>query len=104
MNSNSKRPDSDRVENTEPVVTSSSSAVSCVVHRFQSHRRSRCPYCDLEAGVYLAIGSRDNASALADIIRDQNRGVAETLDHLADNFDRLGEIIQTINEIKEATI
>lgn len=48
---------------------------------------------DQEAGVYLAVGSRGTAQQLADTIREQNRGAAETLDHLAENFDRLAEIL-----------
>ena len=96
--------DNEKRESVDDSCSSACYPLVCNNHRFRSWKRLRCPYCDLEAGLYLAIGSRDNASALADIIRDQNRGAAETLDHLADNFDRLGEIIGVIKDINEQRI
>jgi hypothetical protein len=69
----------------------------CERHRFLSHRKD-CPYCKIEAGFYLAIGSRDTLRDWADVMRSRFHPDDDTIDHLIENFDRLAEIIKEFEE------
>ena len=47
---------------------------------------------DIMPAFFLAIGSRDTARDLADVLRERDRETAESFDSLAENLDRIAEI------------
>lgn len=47
-----------------------------------------------DAAFYLAIGSRGTAADLADSLRERDRTTAEELDLLAENFDRIAQLVK----------
>lgn len=49
---------------------------------------------DTEAAYHLAVGTSGTAKDLAKVVRPQNPVIALELEHIAENLDRIAEILK----------